>query len=376
MEDDCEAACEANSQCNFFTNFSNGWCLLKASCDTEAVASDSTATTYQKDPSVTFTASGSFTDTLTFWTSTYRFEREDGSAGGYWLVKGSALVLKWDSAAAEELATHDFGSTLIGTSGLSMSNSNPPHWWTMQFQECTYTVTVGRLWGDDFDITVTSPAGSTFSVSGMVKNDYCRDNGFGIGSHGIVNQAGETVGAGTCRIEENWIVSATLESCAAATPITGSSENAANAGTQLTVLIVLCSSAMVLATALSYWRLRKRANCKCNRCMVWDKETQQWRNGQPINEIWDQEVSSGNARVSDGYGDGWDEPVLDEMPEDGVSAENDVDMEVDLAIIPVQDDGLAGIPPTYEDDSERDDEDIDVERDCGKYMQQQPCWEL
>merc|ERR1719379_1231635 len=123
IEEDCEAACEANSKCNFFTNFSNGWCLLKASCDNEQVASDTSATTYQKDPSVSFTASGSFTDTLTFWTSTYRFEREDGSAGGYWLVKGgNTLVLNWDSAASEELATEDYGNTLSGASGLSLSN--------------------------------------------------------------------------------------------------------------------------------------------------------------------------------------------------------------------------------------------------------------
>jgi hypothetical protein len=296
------------------------------------------------------------------------------------------LTLNWDSSASQTLFSTDYGNTLVsdkssGLSDLSLSNANPPAWWTMQFRECTYTIQVGRQWGPSFNVTVLSPAGSSFDMDGVADNKYCEDNNFGNGSNAIVNQAGVKVGEGTCMIEPNWIESWHLEGCNAAKPVSMITEpTAATAGSQLTVLIVLCSSGLVLAAALSYWRLKKRANCKCQKCMCWEngKECND-SNTRPVGrlpEIWHTDVSSNPSGRSTeaSFGDGWDEPVLDEMPEDGVGIENDVDMEVDLAIIPVQDDGLAAIPPTYEEDSQ-DDEDIDVERDSGKCAQQ-PCWEL
>jgi hypothetical protein len=384
--------CDQTPQCGFFTNFSNGWCLLKKTCNSQTVADDSSAATYQRDPSTVLEISKrGWTDTVTFYTSTYRFERSSKPSGGYWKAEGNVLMLKWDTGVTEYVRSFDLAYTFANAAGTSLSSSNPPHWWTMQFQMCTYTITVGRQWGPSFEKTASASPGSTFQVDGVEENEYCSSNGYGDGANVIRNQAGVRVAAGTCSSEQNWVVSATLVSCGQADPLEAAESAASAAGAQTMVMVALSTSVLFLGCALTYWRVRKRANggkCQSCSCMSWDPETGAAETKPHtighLSEIWGQD---GIAVSAAGFGDGWDEPVLDEMPEDGIDVDaayyTDMEMEVDLDLAAIRDaHENFQRDDTNETDKERkgfscdEDLDLDMERDQGPFATQFMAWEL
>jgi hypothetical protein len=213
----------------------------------------------------------------------------------------------------------------------------------------------------------------------VTENTYCADNGFGEGGNAIVNQAGVIVGEGTCSVEQNWVVFQTLESCGQASPLTASNVQAANAGSQATVLAALVSSALFMTCALGYWRMRKRNGFKCQGCSCWDREANAQGHGASvgaITDVWSQDVTSVTSSRSGT--DGWDEPVLEEMPEDGLDTLGlEVDMEVDIAVIrglPANIADVGGHMDTELTDVATDD-DPEMERDTAK-IAPHISWEL
>jgi hypothetical protein len=146
---------------------------------------------------------------------------------------------------------------------------------------------------------------------------------------------------------------------------------------QVALLAALCSSALFAACLMSYWRMRKRGlTCKCQSCIPCEKDGGQSENVRPdpVAEMWRWD---GITLGADGFfGDGWDEPALEEMPEDtsGVS-------DVDAMMVGLPELSVAGTVPDFrvkslagdifpaasssESDRNKDgDSDLNMERDA------------